>query len=149
MYDVYRFGSVQDISSHQKLKRNMVLVALLAMLLVVSGSMGAFAYFVPQHIGPLMYLVGIVAFVCVIYPVLIWHYPLFGVYSVVGGVILFGGSPDQGIPTIPTYYVGFWWNISTLVPHYTGIHLLDSIVFSPAEVLVVLTCCVPRIKTTA
>jgi hypothetical protein len=140
MYDVYRFGSVQDISSHQKLKRNMVMIGLLLMLLVVSGSMGALAYFTPQYIGPLMYLVGVVAFVCLIYPVLIWRYPLFGVYSLVAGTILFGGAPNQGIATIPTYYVGFWWNISTLIPHYTGIHLLDGFVFSPAEVLVVLAC---------
>lgn len=147
MYDVYRFGSVQDITSHLKLKRNMVLIALLAMLLVVSGSMGAFAYFVPQHIGPLMYLVGIVAFICVIYPVLIWRYPLFGVYSVVAGTILFGGAPNQGIATIPTYYVGFWWNISTLIPYYTGIQLLDGIVFSPAEILVVLACLTWLVKS--
>ncbi len=147
MDSVYDYGSVQAITSQQKLKRNMVLTFLILMLLVVSGSMGAFAYFSPQHIGPLMYLVGMVAFVCLIYPVLIWQYPLYGVYSLVAGTILFGGAPDQGTPTIPTYYVGFWWNISTLVPHYTGVHLLDSLVFSPAEILVLLACLTWLIRT--
>lgn len=148
MYDVYRFGSVKDISAHQRTQRNTVLAFLLVLLLIVSGSMGAVAYFAPHFIGPLMYLVGLVAFVCVIYPVLIWKYPLFGVYSLVAGTILFGGGNDSGVPTIPTYYVGFWWNMSTLIPRYTGVQM-DALIFSPAEILVLMACLTWLIRSVA
>jgi O-antigen ligase len=147
MYDVYRFGSVKDISSHQRTQRNLVLMFLLLLLLAVSGSMGAIAYFAPQHIGPMMYLVGLVTFVLLIYPVLIWKYPLFGVYSLVAGTILFGGAPDQGKITVPTYYVGFWWNLSTAIPYYTGANAFDALVFSAAEILVFLACLTWLIRT--
>src|ERR1051326_8982953 len=52
---------------------------------------------------------------------------------------MFPSNPRNSLPTMPTSYVPFWWNLSSIGQYYSNTAALNAIVISPAEILMVIT----------
>jgi O-antigen ligase len=134
-----RFPTTKDFQASGRLRRNTVLGLVVLAVCVVVGTMTAVAYFVPQA-DPTKLLVGSFVIIgCIALPVLICYQPRLGLYILFVGALLLPGTHELATPTMPTSYVPFWWNLSTIGAFNLGTSALTGVAFSPAELIMVLT----------
>ena len=133
------FPTTKDFQKNQRLKRNLITwLSILGVCLVV-GAMTAMAILLPQT-EPSKILLGSFAIIlCITLPVLICYYPRFGLYLLLIGAMLCPGTHEPGTPTMPTSYIPFWWNMSTIGWYNMGTRALTGLAISPAEIIAVLT----------
>lgn len=131
--------SVGDLLAEQRTRSRALMTYLVVTVVLVFGAMGALTYLAPVTPNYSVGLVGFSVFICLAIPVAVWNNPRIGLYLMVVGSLLLGGGSYMVRDTIPTTYVPFWWNISTISMFYARKDALKALVFSPAEVLMVIT----------
>lgn len=138
MLDVNSY-SADRFAQGLRIRRRVVFSLFIAMVLLVFGTMAAILFFAP-HVNHLaVWLVGLTIFLTVAVPFAISYEPRYGVYLLFGSAILFAGDPAKMIPTMPSSAVPFWWNVSIAFHTFANSNALDMLVFSPAEVIFLIT----------
>jgi hypothetical protein len=124
--------------SQQRTRRMLLMTALVATVTVIFGVMGALLYV--NVSGPIVWLVGLSAWILIALPVVVWQKPKLGFYILFTGAMFFESvSNGYGVRTdVPTTYVPFFWNLNNLGYHY-GTAVLEPFKFSLAEMLMVVT----------
>jgi hypothetical protein len=134
-----RFPTTKDFQANVRMRRNAVAALMVAAVFLVVGTMTAVVYFLPDA-DPVKVLVAtfsILVFMAV--PVIVSFRPRIGLYVLFIGALLFTGTHEVGVPTMPMTYVPFWWNLSTTGQVNLNNGLFNGLAVSPAEILMVLT----------
>jgi len=135
------YPTAEELMKGQRTRSVFLLSMLIATVVLVFGMMGGLLYFFPTLPGPLVWLLGTSLFIALAVPVIVWNNPRLGFYMLLTGIMLFETDPGEARFTnvrVPTMRVPFFWNISSIGQHY-GTHVLDPLVFSIAELLMILT----------
>ncbi|HEV2474159.1 MAG TPA: O-antigen ligase family protein [Chthonomonadales bacterium] len=143
--EVY-FPSALDLYRVQRRRATVVTLALFTTLAAAYGTMSALTYIAPGVSGPVVIALGVTVCICVALPIVIWQNPTMGLYALfVGGLLFEGGNR----PYLPTTWVPFWWNISSIGQKDAGTTLMNAITLSPAEVLILLTALIWVVRSIA
>ncbi len=141
------YPTMEELKTGQRLRKTLVMALVAVTVILVIGTMTAIAFFVPQTEPSTVLIAGLSVIVCIAVPTLVCYYPRAGVYFLFCSALLFPGTSVASIPTMPTSYVPFWWNLSTVGQVYVSTNALKALSFSPAEFLMVLTIVTWLIKT--
>ncbi len=141
------YPSLEELKAGQRLRKTLVMALVAITVILVIGTMTAIAFFVPQTEPSTVLIAGLAVITCILVPTLVCYYPRAGVYFLFCSALLFPGTSMTSIPTMPTSYVPFWWNLSTVGQVYVSTNALKALSFSPAEFLMVLTILTWIIKT--
>src|SRR5262245_47202759 len=133
------YPTTDDFIAGKKARGVLLTTWLIAVTLLVVGAMTILTLFFPNIAPTPVYMVGLVAFLALMLPVLIWQYPQAGVYILFAGALMFPSGPRAALASMPTSYVPFWWNLSSAGQYYTNSRTLNAVVISPAEILMVMT----------
>lgn len=135
------YPSAEQLMKEQRARSAFLMGLLVLTILLVFGLMGGLLFFFPTLPGPVIWLIGVVLFLFLAVPVIVWNNPRIGFYILLVGVMLFETNPGEAAyrnVRVPTMLVPFFWNISTIGRSY-GTTVLEPLVFSIAEALMVLT----------
>ena len=130
-------NDVQDYVASERARKNWILVQMFALILFVFGIYVAIRLFVPKAL-PFAPILSFSAFLFILLPVLIWKAPRMGLYILVGFATVFM-QVASGFDRDPTAYVPVFWNIGTIVEHYSGSGALGWIHINIAEVIIIMT----------
>jgi hypothetical protein len=133
------YPNTEQLLAGKRLRSYLLLGWLITVTLLVVGAMTALTYFYPETAPLPVYITGLIAFIVLMLPVLIWKHPQTGIYILFAGALLFPSNPIIPLPTMPTGYVPFWWNLSSSGLYYAHSNSLSAVVISPAEILMLLT----------
>src|SRR5579862_6917519 len=144
MQEAY-YPGVTELLERQRLKRTAAWLVLSLVVTVIFSTVGVCLYFTQM---PLIaaFAVGLVLMVCVSIPVVIWRDPRIGFYMSLLSVFLFGGASGISHATMPSGYIQYWRNISSIGQSY-GSSALNGLAFSPAELIVMITTIAWLIRT--
>jgi len=142
------YSSAEQLMASQRTRRALLMGLLITTVVMVFGTVAALAYFTQVHAG-IAVLLGLALFLTFALPVAIWNQPRVGLYVLFAGVLLFGGDPAYPNPHVPTTYVPFVWNLSIAGQTYLSSRVLEPLIFSVAELLLLYTLVVWLIRAIA
>lgn len=128
------YPTTEQLMGAQRTRRNLVFGGLILATAIIFGIIGALMHFTYTS-GPIAWIVGVAAFLAVGLLYVIWHQPRVALYSLVLGAFLFEQNPGT---LVPTMRVPFFWNISTAGQTYGAGNALGGLVFSFAEIIIVM-----------
>ena len=137
MYDT-QYPSMKEFVGQQRLRRNFILALFTATLGAIFGVMVWIAYNMPRVHPPMILALGVLAFTCLVVPVVIWNYPRAGLFIVFAATTLLPADPRSINQHKFTSNFPFFLNLNNVGELY-GIGGLGAFKFSPAELLVVLS----------
>ncbi len=132
-------ASVEQLQQKQRMQRATLLWIAGTISLVIGAIMAAIPLISAKATPISILLSGIVLCILLCIPMIIWSLPRAGLMMLLAGGLLFPGAAGEGLYNlIPTLRVPFWINISTIGQSF-GTNGLNPLVFSPAEVIMLLT----------
>lgn len=108
-------------------------------VMVVMGAITFLGYYYPAMHPALIYTIGLSLGIILFIPPIVWHSPRIGLYLLYTASLVLPGFPIPFRATMPTSYVPFWWNISSIGQYFAGTNATSSVVISPAEIMMVVT----------
>lgn len=131
--------SAEQLALNHRQRRNLVLGLASAAVMLIVGSMTAVMFVAPQADPFKIILGGIVIIFVIATMIAVCYRPRLGLYILFAGALLFPMTHELGEPTMPTSYVPFWYNLSTIGYFEFGISAFAGLAISPAEILIVWT----------
>ncbi len=125
--------SVQDIVSRQKAQRFLLFWIFVATCCVVFFVSGAVMHWTTLG-GPMAALLALSAFIIFAIPVIIWNWPIAGLYILIAGAAII----DNAVPTQPpiiTGWIPLYLNIANAIGFFAHTHPIGGIKATPAELI--------------
>ena len=130
-------NDARDYVVSARSRANWVALQMSALLLFLFSIYVAIRYLAPGSLAfaPVLAFSGLLA---VLLPVIIWRMPRMGLYILVGCASVFM-QVAAGFERDPTAYVPIFWNIGTIVEHYTGSGALGWLHINIGESIMLMT----------
>ncbi len=138
MVDQY-YPDTAHLLAQQASRRRWLMVGTVLCVLLVTGIIAAVAVLQPKASPGGTLAAGLVVVVVAAIPVVVWNWPRFGLYVLAITSIACGAPQGSQTILVPTTYIPFWWNLSIAGRTYGLGNALAPIVFSPAELIWILT----------
>lgn len=126
-----------DLIAQQKMRRNVMLLLMVALLAVVMGLMVTLSFVAPHLEAGTLLTIGGGIVVCLMVPVIIWNYPRYGLMLVFLCTTLLDMDPRAQNTQKLTSNIPVFLNFNNIgeIFHIGG---LSAFKFSPAEIIIVL-----------
>ena len=130
-------NDARDYAVSARARSNWVALQMSALLLFLFGIYVAIRFFAPNALpfAPVLAFSGLLA---ILLPVIIWRMPRMGLYILVGCASVFM-QVAAGFERDPTAYVPIFWNIGTIVEHYSGSQALGWMHINIGEAIMLMT----------
>ena len=130
-------NDARDYAVSARIRKNWMMFLMLALIVFLFSIYIVIRFFAPQALpyAPVLAFSGLLF---ALLPVVIWRYPLSGLYVIAGSAAIFMQIP-VGRDRDPTAYVPIFWNIGTIVEQYSGSGVLGWVHINIGELIMVMT----------